>query len=100
MVGVGALSLNCARKGVKVIANDLNPEAFLALKHNTEVNGLQMKVLQEDARDLLDELFQVSSTQGHSQLYADLGLPRGSSIRQAAVDGGDALQSGSDGTSA
>jgi len=75
--GVGALSLLCARKGVNVIANDLNPAAFLALQRNADANGLQMHMSQEDARDLLDELFRMaSSTQSQGVLYRDVPLRR------------------------
>ena len=43
--GVGPLSVRAAKKGVSVIANDLNPYCYEYLKKNCTLNGVQNKVM-------------------------------------------------------
>ncbi|CAE8684969.1 unnamed protein product [Polarella glacialis] len=54
--GVGGLALMCARKGAHVIANDLNPAAVTAARHNAQLNRLNLEVSQVDARELLERV--------------------------------------------
>jgi len=43
--GVGPLSLLAAKKGARVIANDLNPACFRYLKENIVKNKVDSKVI-------------------------------------------------------
>ncbi|XP_007247605.3 tRNA (guanine(37)-N1)-methyltransferase [Astyanax mexicanus] len=42
--GVGPFSVPAARRGCTVFANDLNPESYRWLQHNTKLNKVQAKV--------------------------------------------------------
>lgn len=42
--GVGPLAIRAARKGLKVIANDLNPECYFYLKINVAKNKVQSMI--------------------------------------------------------
>ena len=43
--GVGPLALRAAKKGIYVIANDLNPECFKYLEINANINKVQNKII-------------------------------------------------------
>lgn len=43
--GVGPLAVRAARKGMHVIANDLNPDCFLYLEKNAKLNKVDSRML-------------------------------------------------------
>lgn len=52
--GVGPFAIPAARKGVNVLANDLNPESYKWLRHNAEVNKVKnLRSYNMDGRDFL-----------------------------------------------
>ncbi|XP_043273668.1 tRNA (guanine(37)-N1)-methyltransferase [Venturia canescens] len=54
--GVGPFAVPAARKGIKVLANDLNPESYKWLKHNAGSNKVQnFQAYNKDGRDFLLE---------------------------------------------
>ncbi len=42
--GVGPLALRAAKKGLFVFANDLNPDCYKSLTHNSKQNKLESRV--------------------------------------------------------
>jgi tRNA (guanine37-N1)-methyltransferase len=55
--GVGPFAIRCAKKGCRVIANDLNPNSYKYLIHNSIKNKVKNKVSAycTDARDFLTQ---------------------------------------------
>ncbi|XP_034051246.1 tRNA (guanine(37)-N1)-methyltransferase [Thalassophryne amazonica] len=53
--GVGPFTIPAARKGAKVMANDLNPESYRWLQHNCKLNKVDSKVrtFNLDGRDFI-----------------------------------------------
>ncbi|XP_051507314.1 tRNA (guanine(37)-N1)-methyltransferase-like isoform X2 [Myxocyprinus asiaticus] len=53
--GVGPFAIPAARRGCEVLANDLNPESFRWLQHNTKLNKVQQKItcFNMDGRDFI-----------------------------------------------
>ena len=63
--GVGPLALRACKKGVKVYANDLNPDAFEYLNNNIKLNKLDknnnvIKTYNMDAREFIKSLINLS----------------------------------------
>ena len=63
--GVGPLALRACKKGVKVYANDLNPDAFEYLNNNVKLNKLDknnnvIKTYNMDAREFIKSLINLS----------------------------------------
>jgi len=63
--GVGPLALRACKKGVKVYANDLNPDAFEYLNNNIKLNKLNkgnfvIKTYNMDAREFIKSLVNLS----------------------------------------
>eukprot|EP00746_Dinoflagellata_sp_MGD_P052567 gnl/MRDRNA2_/MRDRNA2_232392_c0_seq1.p1 gnl/MRDRNA2_/MRDRNA2_232392_c0~~gnl/MRDRNA2_/MRDRNA2_232392_c0_seq1.p1 ORF type:complete len:496 (+),score=74.10 gnl/MRDRNA2_/MRDRNA2_232392_c0_seq1:122-1489(+) len=54
--GVGAFAIFCAKKGCKVISNDLNPAGADAQRQNAVANKVKIEVLNLDARACVREL--------------------------------------------
>lgn len=60
--GVGPFSLPCARKGVTVLANDLNPESFKWLNENVKLNSSKkypckgIQTFNMDGRDFIKQI--------------------------------------------
>ena len=59
MCGVGPLAVRAAKKGVKVMANDLNPECYKYLEINSKLNKVQdnMICLNMCAREAMRKLY-------------------------------------------
>lgn len=52
--GVGPFAIPAARQGIKVMANDLNPESYKWLKHNAATNKVKnFQAFNKDGRDFL-----------------------------------------------
>ncbi|XP_015608078.1 tRNA (guanine(37)-N1)-methyltransferase [Cephus cinctus] len=53
--GVGPFAVPAARRGAKVLANDLNPESYKWLQRNAKINKVQsnLKTFNKDGRDFL-----------------------------------------------
>lgn len=53
--GVGPFAIPAARRGCEIIANDLNPESFRWLQHNTKLNKVDKKItsFNMDGRDFI-----------------------------------------------
>ena len=63
--GVGPLALRACKKGVKVYANDLNPDAFEYLNNNIKLNKLDkgnsvIKTYNMDAREFIKSLINLT----------------------------------------
>ena len=63
--GVGPLALRACKKGVKVYANDLNPDAYTYLNNNIKLNKLNkdnflIKTYNMDAREFIKSLVNLS----------------------------------------
>ncbi|XP_066920507.1 uncharacterized protein [Clytia hemisphaerica] len=54
--GVGPFSIPVAKKAKEVYANDLNVESYKALKHNAELNKVQVKAYNLEGREFLDQI--------------------------------------------
>ncbi|XP_062850955.1 tRNA (guanine(37)-N1)-methyltransferase [Trichomycterus rosablanca] len=78
--GVGPFSVLAARRGCSIIANDLNPESFKWLQHNTKLNKVESKVttfnldgrefIRGPLRERLPELLK-----GSSAIHIIMNLP-------------------------
>ena len=79
--GVGPLALRACKKGVKVYANDLNPDAFEYLNNNIKLNKLDkgnyvIKTYNMDARDFIKSLINLSKNNiDHDEENADKIFP-------------------------
>mmetsp|Transcript_56411 Transcript_56411/g.121943 ORF Transcript_56411/g.121943 Transcript_56411/m.121943 type:complete len:446 (-) Transcript_56411:15-1352(-) len=75
--GVGALALLCARQGCRVRANDLNPEAAVAIRRNAALNGLELEVSCADATEVLQGVLQGRRAPMASRRHLVMNLPEG-----------------------
>lgn len=78
--GVGPFAIPAAKKGVRVLANDLNPESFKWLEHNTKKNKVmgKVKIFNKDARDfILSDVLEDLKAQGDSkgEIHITMNLP-------------------------
>ncbi|KAK9307539.1 hypothetical protein QLX08_002159 [Tetragonisca angustula] len=57
--GIGPFAIPAARKGIKVFANDLNPESYKWLQKNVVINKVQKNIqcFNMDGRDFLKTIF-------------------------------------------
>jgi len=84
--GVGPFSVPAAKKGARVMANDLNPESFKWLKHNVKHNNIKKKggsiqcfnkdgrqfILEDVKQDLIKVL---SANNPNTEVHIAMNLP-------------------------
>ena len=79
--GVGPLALRACKKGVKVYANDLNPDAYDYLNNNIKINKLNkgnfvIKTYNMDAREFIKSLVDMSKhNKDEEEINADKIFP-------------------------
>ena len=79
--GVGPLALRACKKGVKVYANDLNPDAYDYLNNNMKINKLNkgnyvIKTYNMDAREFIKSLVNMSKhNKDEEEINADKIFP-------------------------
>jgi tRNA (guanine37-N1)-methyltransferase len=54
--GIGPFALPLAKKGCRVLANDLNPESYKSLVENTKLNRLNVEAFNLDGRAFVEHL--------------------------------------------
>jgi tRNA (guanine37-N1)-methyltransferase len=73
--GVGPLALRAAKNGVKVYANDLNPDCYICINKNIQINKIPKGVLYTfnmDAREFIRMCITQGLNQNHENNYETL----------------------------
>ena len=60
--GIGPFAIPLAKKGVRVLANDLNPASYESLVANAKLNKVQLEAYNLDAREFIQSLCTGKST--------------------------------------
>lgn len=61
--GIGPFALPCAKRGCRVLANDLNPESFRCLVENAKLNRVNIEAFNLDGREFVTRLCEAATTQ-------------------------------------